>query len=151
MEYFTDRIIYTNDDGGVSIVIPAEGVTLDKLLEKSVPNGADYEVVAVSEISSDRTFRNAWEKGAGGIATNLVKALVIAQDNVRGVRTTKLEELDVLAIRADEVVDATAKAEIVAKKNIARDSPDDPRLSVAQTEAELKTAMVTIQSEIQAL
>jgi hypothetical protein len=59
------RIIYQNDEGGVSIVIPAPEYmathTIEELITKSVPAGKPYKIVDVSEIPSDRTFRNAWE------------------------------------------------------------------------------------------
>jgi len=61
------RIIYPNDDGGVSIVIPApewlaqEGNTMEVLAQMRVPEGAPYKIVDVADIPSDRTFRNAWE------------------------------------------------------------------------------------------
>ncbi len=57
------RIIYPNDDGGVSIIIPAAecGLTIDEIAAKDVPAGKTYKIVDVADIPSDRTFRNAWE------------------------------------------------------------------------------------------
>ena len=57
------RIIYQNDEGGISIVIPApnSGLTLEQIAEQAVPPGKQYKIVDVSEIPEDRTFRNAWE------------------------------------------------------------------------------------------
>jgi len=59
------RIVYNNDDGGISIIIPtAEWLaehTIEELAAKDVPAGKEYHIVNVSEIPSDRTFRNAWE------------------------------------------------------------------------------------------
>jgi hypothetical protein len=56
------RIIYPNDEGGVSILTPAPecGLTIEEIAAKDVPEGKPYEIVDVSEIPSDRTFRNAW-------------------------------------------------------------------------------------------
>lgn len=51
------RIIYPTDDGGVAVIIPAESV---EVAMKDIPAGKPYEVVDVSEIPSDRTFRGAW-------------------------------------------------------------------------------------------
>jgi len=51
------RIIYPTDDGGVAVIIPAESL---EAAIKDVPAGKPYEIVDVSEIPSDRTFRNAW-------------------------------------------------------------------------------------------
>jgi len=61
------RIIYPNDNGGVSIVIPTpewlsqEGNTIEILVTKSVPEGKPFKIVDVSDIPTDRTFRDAWE------------------------------------------------------------------------------------------
>ena len=59
----TKRIIYPNDDGGVSILIPADecGLTIEQIAAKDVPQGKPYKIVDVADIPTDRTFRNAWE------------------------------------------------------------------------------------------
>jgi len=55
------RIIYKNTDGTISIIIPADcGLTIEQIAQKDVPTGLKYKIVNVSEISSDRTFRDAW-------------------------------------------------------------------------------------------
>lgn len=56
------RIIYATDDGGVAIIIPADcGLTIEQIAAKDVPAGKAYKIVDVSDIPTDRTFRNAWE------------------------------------------------------------------------------------------
>ena len=59
------RIIYPNDNGGVSILIPTpeylETHTIEELAAKDVPAGKPYQIVNVTDIPEDRTFRNAWE------------------------------------------------------------------------------------------
>jgi hypothetical protein len=59
------RIIYPTDDGGVAIIIPApeylETHTIEELAAKDVPAGKPYQIIDVSDIPTDRTFRNAWE------------------------------------------------------------------------------------------
>jgi hypothetical protein len=52
------RIIYPTDDSGVAIIIPV--VSVEAAL-KDVPQGKPYKIVDVSDIPSDRTFRDAWE------------------------------------------------------------------------------------------
>jgi hypothetical protein len=55
------RIIYQNDEGGISIIVPAEcGLTIEEIAAKDVPIGKEYHIVDVSDIPTDRTFRNAW-------------------------------------------------------------------------------------------
>lgn len=58
-----ERIIYQNDEGGLSIIIPSPecGLTIEEIAAKDVPEGKEFKIVDVSEIPEDRTFRNAWE------------------------------------------------------------------------------------------
>ncbi len=57
------RIIFPNDEGGVSVIIPAPecGLSIEEIAAKDVPAGKPYKIVDVADIPSDRTFRNAWE------------------------------------------------------------------------------------------
>ena len=57
------RIIYPTDEGGVAVVVPSPncGLTIGQIAAKDVPAGKPYKIVDVSEVPSDRTFRNAWE------------------------------------------------------------------------------------------
>ena len=58
------RIIYPNNDGGVSILIPAPECliehTIQEIATKDVPAGKPYKIVDVADIPTDRTFRGAW-------------------------------------------------------------------------------------------
>ena len=58
------RIIYKKTDGVISIIIPApealESMTIEQIAQKDVPTGLKYKIIDKSEISSDRTFRDAW-------------------------------------------------------------------------------------------
>ena len=61
-DYTNKRIIYPNNDGGVSIVVPAPDceLSLEQIAGKDVPAGKPYQIVDVSEVPDDRTYRNAW-------------------------------------------------------------------------------------------
>ena len=58
------RIIYKNQDNSVSIIVPApealQSMTIEQIAKKDVPTGYKYKIVDVSEVPSDREFRNAW-------------------------------------------------------------------------------------------
>ncbi len=56
------RIIYPTEQG-VAILVPAKdcGLTVEEIALKDVPQGTPYKIVDVSEIPTDRTFRDAWE------------------------------------------------------------------------------------------
>jgi len=77
----TQCIIYKNDDGGVSIIIPApealEKYGIQAIAEKDVPEGKPYKIIDAAEIPTDRTFRAAWTvdeaeltDGVGGSITS---------------------------------------------------------------------------------
>lgn len=51
------RIIYKTEDNGVAVIIPAD--TIEACM-KDIPEGAEYVIVDVADIPSDRTFRGAW-------------------------------------------------------------------------------------------
>ena len=56
------RIIYPTDEGSVAVIIPTEcGLTIEQIAAKDVPAGKPSKIVNVSDIPTDRTFRNAWE------------------------------------------------------------------------------------------
>ncbi len=56
------RFIYANDEGGISIVTPADncGLTLEQIKAKDCPSGKTVYTVNKSAIPTDRSFRNAW-------------------------------------------------------------------------------------------
>ena len=56
------RFIYANDDGGISIVVPADNtdLTLEQIRDKDCPTGKTVYTVNKSAIPTDRSFRDAW-------------------------------------------------------------------------------------------
>jgi len=56
------RIVFENENGGVSIIVPAAecGLTIEEIAAKDVPVGKPYKIVDVADIPTDREFRNAW-------------------------------------------------------------------------------------------
>ena len=56
------RFIYTRDDGGISIVIPADNtdLTLEQIKDKDCQKDRTVYTVDKSAIPTDRSFRNAW-------------------------------------------------------------------------------------------
>ena len=79
------RIIYTNDEGGVSIIVPSDGALnkygFEAIARKDVPAGKPYKIVDVADIPTDRTFRDAWEVDAATL-TDGVGAVSSAFDEV---------------------------------------------------------------------
>ena len=57
-----NKILITEDDGAtVSVMSPSPRRTAEYCVEKNVPVVAKYKIVDVSDIPSDRVFRDAWE------------------------------------------------------------------------------------------
>ena len=93
------RIIYTNEDGGVSIVVPAtnSGLTIEEIAAKDVPNGVPFDIVEDTEIMSDCMFRNAWRKQGRVISEDLASARLIAHEKRRLARDAGMRPLDIQA------------------------------------------------------
>jgi|TARA_R100001530_G_scaffold135453_1_gene112689 hypothetical protein len=114
------RILYTNDEGGVSVVVPAPSWTgtMEELAAKVVPENEPYKIVEDSVVPTDRTFRGAWENYEA-INVNFSKAQTITKERLRGERKPLLEEQDILFMRAVET--SQDKSDIVAEKQRLRD------------------------------
>mgnify|MGYP003125933821 FL=1 len=63
------KILYRQDNGVVAIITPilteinpntGEYWTIDEIAAKDVPTGKKYKKVEDSDISEDRSFRDAW-------------------------------------------------------------------------------------------
>lgn len=60
----TKRIIFQNDEGGVSIIVPSDEALnkygIAAIAAKDVPSGKKFAIVDTDTIPSDRVFRGAW-------------------------------------------------------------------------------------------
>ena len=56
------RLLYTDDDGNLCIVVPADNcdLTLEQIKDKDCPSGKTVYTVDKSTVPTDRSFRNAW-------------------------------------------------------------------------------------------
>lgn len=135
------RILYPNNDGTVSIVIPAPGLPIETIAKKDVPAGKSYKIVDVSDIPSDRTFRNAWHMNDGGVQIHMPKARDIHREKLRELRAPILAELDIEYQRADENGDVEQKKAIASQKQELRDVTADPAIEAATTPDDLKNVI----------
>lgn len=134
------RIIYSTSSGGIAIVFPAPEceLTIDEIADKDVPENTSFEIVDVSAIPSDRTFRNAWERQANTVNVNMPKAQDIKRDMIRAERAIELARLDVEFMRALENGNVGEQNRIKAEKQRYRDAPDNPKIEQAATPDALK-------------
>jgi hypothetical protein len=55
------RIIYQNDEGGVSVIVPADpAMTIEQIAAKDVPAGKAYKIIDASDLP-DRATRDEWK------------------------------------------------------------------------------------------
>jgi hypothetical protein len=114
----TQAIIFTNDNGGVSVCIPTGELPIEAVKEKDTPKGSI--IVNQSDLPNQyNDFFNAWELADGVVTVSLAKATEITKKRLRAEREPLLQAQDVAFQRAQESgADTTA---IVAEKQRLRD------------------------------
>lgn len=113
----TQAIIFTNDNGGVSVCIPTGEISIEAVLAKDCPKGAI--IVEQSALPRDNDFFDAFELADGVVTVSLAKATEITKKRLRSEREPLLAAQDVAFQRALESgADTTA---IVAEKQRLRD------------------------------
>ena len=125
------RIIYKMENNGVAVLCPTNSWTgtLEELAAKDIPADADWKIVNLSEVPTDRTFRSAWEYN-NGLTVNVDKAKEIQKDKWRAARKPVLEKLDIDFMKAVETMDTNTIQTIAQQKQALRDVtntslPDD--------------------------
>jgi hypothetical protein len=114
----TQAIIYTNDNGGVSVCVPTGELDLQTVKEKDTP---EHSIIMDMDSlpNADNDFFDAWELQDGVVSVNLSKAKEITKKRLRMEREPLLTAQDVAFQRALETgADTTA---IVAEKQRLRD------------------------------
>ena len=114
----TQAIIYTNENGNVSVTFSSGEISIEAVLAKDCPSHAI--IVDRSELPNEHNeFFNAWELNAGKVTVNHTKAQGITKDRLRADRTPLLVAQDVAFQRALESGADTSA--IVAEKQRLRD------------------------------
>jgi hypothetical protein len=111
-------IIFTNDNGGVSVCVPTGELSLEETKAKDTP---DHSIIIDDSFlpQADNDFFDAWELGNGAVSVNITKAKEITKRRLRAEREPLLAAQDVAFQRALESgADTTA---IVAEKQRLRD------------------------------
>jgi hypothetical protein len=130
-------IIFTNDNGGVSVCVPTGELDIQAVKAKDTPSHSI--IVQDSELpQADNDFFDAWELSNGTVSTNLTKAKAMTKKRLRAEREPLLAVQDVLFQRAQESnADTTA---IVAEKNRLRNITNG--VDTCTTTAELRALSV---------
>ena len=111
-------IIFTNENGGVSVCYPTGELPIEEVQAKDTP--ADSIIVDNDSLPNEHNdFFNAWELNGTTVTVNLAKAKEITKDRLRAERTPLLQAQDVAFQRALESGADTSA--IVAEKQRLRD------------------------------
>ena len=133
-------IIFTNENGGVSVCIPTGELPIEQVQSRDIPGNVQSYIIGADTLpEEDGDFFNAWEQTNGVVTVNITKAKEITKRRLRQEREPLLAAQDVLYMRALEAgQDTTA---IVAEKARLRDITTlaDP----CTTTAELRALRVT--------
>ena len=134
------RIIYTNAEGGVSVIVPTGELPIEAVAAKDVPDGTAYEIVTTDEVPSDRTFRGAWVMGDCCIDHDLDKCKAIGHDKRRAARATEFAPLDEVIAKQIPGVDAVAAEEA---RQVIRDKYAEVQdaIDAAETPDAIKAAL----------
>jgi len=114
----TQAIIFTNDNGGVSVCIPTGEISIEAVQAKDTPSHSI--IVQMSELPNQHNdFFDAWELVGGKVTVSLDKAKELTKKRLRAEREPLLAAQDVAFQRALEAGSDTSA--IVAEKNRLRD------------------------------
>ena len=134
------KIIYQNQEGGVSVIHPTGELSIEEVAAKDVPEGVAYEIVEDDAIPSDRTFRNAWVMGDCCVEHDLDKCKALGHDMRRAKRAEEFAPHDEVIMKQIPGADATAAEE--ARQEI-RDkyAQVQEQIDAAATPDEIKAAL----------
>jgi hypothetical protein len=112
----TQAIIFTNDNGGVSVCIPTGELPINEVLVKDCPVNAIIVDNSVLPQGSDAKFFDAWELANGKVTVNFekAKAIKLSQFNAQAVEEAKKRQLNILAGISNAVSDADFTADLTA-------------------------------------
>jgi hypothetical protein len=115
----TQRIIFQNEFGGISVIIPTGELPIEAIAAKDVPAGVPYEIVSAGDIPSDRFFRGAWVADGAAVAVDLDKAKAIGHDHRRTMRSEEFAPFDEIIakqIPGTDAVKADANRQAIRDK-----------------------------------
>jgi len=136
----SQRIIFQNAEGGVSVIIPTGELPIEEVAAKDVPEGVAYEIVEDDAIPADRFFRNAWVANGAAVDVDLDKAKDIGHDMRRTKREAEFAPFDAIIMKqipGNSAVEAEAsRQEIRFKYALIQDV-----IEAAETPDEIKSAL----------
>jgi hypothetical protein len=115
----TQAIIFTNDNGGVSVCIPTGELSIQDVQKKDTPQGSIIVDTADLPQGADAQFFDAWELADGKVTVNFekAKAIKLSQFNAAAVQEAQKRQLNTLAGLDNDVADADFAASLKAGRD----------------------------------
>jgi len=134
------KIIYTNNEGGISVIHPTGELSIEEVAAKDVPEGIAYEIVEDDAIPSDRTFRGAWVAKGAAVEVDLDQAKAIGHDKRRAARAEEFAPLDEVIAKQ---IPGNDPAEVEAERQLIRDkyAAVQDQIDAAASPDEIKAAL----------
>lgn len=127
------KILVKRNDGGVTIVTPAKGVTKAQLVKdaKATKGYVSHREVKQSDMPNNRLFRDAWTDTTASSSVDI--DLDKARGIIRAKRDMLLEELDKEALKEQRKPNGNLSV-IDSKAQKLRDITLDPRFNSTKVE-----------------
>ena len=127
----TQAIIFTNDNGGVSVCIPTGELSIQDVQKKDTPEGSIIVNTADLPQGADAQFFDAWELNGSTVMVNLEKARAfkLAQFNAAAVAEAQKRQLNTLASIANEVSDEDFTASLASSRAAIADATSTAELA----------------------
>ena len=112
----TQAIIFTNDNGGVSVCYPTGELLIQDVQKKDTPAGSIIVNTADLPQGADAQFFDAWELTDGKVTVNLEKARAfkLKQFNAAAVAEAQKRQLNTLAAIENETSDEAFTASLAS-------------------------------------
>ena len=109
-------IIFSNNNGGVSVCVPTGELHINEVLSKDAPAGAIIVDDSTLPQGADAQFFDAWELNGSTVTVNFAKAQAqkLAQFNASAVQVAQARQLNTLAGINNAVADADFTAGLTA-------------------------------------
>lgn len=105
----TKRIVWSNPDNTLSVLIPAPGVP-EKVWRKDIPSNVEFVVTDAESLPRDRTFRKAWKLEGTSCFECPVKAREVAHEHRRAKRAEEFAPYDEVVAKRIPGQEAQAEA-----------------------------------------
>jgi hypothetical protein len=112
----TQAIIFTNNNGGVSVCVPTGELPINEVLAKDCPAGAIIVDDSVLPQGADAQFFDAWKLDGTTVTVDFptAQAHKLRDFNAAAVQVAQARQLNTLAGIANSVADATFTTELTA-------------------------------------